>query len=118
MSFGNKLKILRVSNRLDQDAMSKKLSISQPVYSRYENDEKDVNEHNPVVQRVAAEFNVTAQWLLSEENSNLLSEPDEEYTLPEKKYYNVPKDFMDALLKQQQMTEQVLKMLCEGKGIG
>lgn len=48
MSFGTKLKMLRVTNKLNQDKMSKRLKVSQPVYHRYENDEKDVTENDPL----------------------------------------------------------------------
>ena len=115
MSFGNKLRMLRVSNNLDQDTISKKLHISQPVYSRYENDEKEVNEDNPVVKRVSEEFDVPVKWLLTTENNSYVSETAQDPRLPETNYYSVPKDFMEAFLKQQQMTEQMLKLLTDGK---
>ena len=110
MSFGNKLKILRISHRLDQETISKKLHISQPVYSRYENDEKEVNEDNPVLKRVMEEFNVSANWLLEP----LLSAADESkniYELQDRNYYRVPKDFLDAFVRQQRLTEQMLNLL-------
>lgn len=110
MSFGKKLKILRISNGLDQDKISKRLNISQPVYSRYENDEKEVNESNPIVKKVAEEFDVTPYWLLSAEN-NMLHEMREESFHQQHKYYTVPAAFLDAMLKQQQMIEDLLKML-------
>ena len=110
MSFGNKLKILRVSNKLDQETISKKLNISQPVYSRYENDEKEVNEENPVVKRVAKEFHVTAKWLLGSADDRV-AEEDHGYESGDGGYYRVPAAFLDALLKQQEMTEQLLILL-------
>jgi len=110
MSFGNKLKILRISNRLDQETISKKLSISQPVYSRYENDEKEVTEESPVLKRVTEVFNVSANWLLEP-----LLVPHAEYEskneMHEENYYRVPKDFLDAFLRQQRLTEQMLSLL-------
>ncbi|MEJ7609783.1 MAG: helix-turn-helix transcriptional regulator [Ferruginibacter sp.] len=115
MSFGNKLRILRISNNLDQDTISKKLHISQPVYSRYENDEKEVNEDNPVVKRVSEEFDVPVKWLLTAQNNSYVPESDPENRPPDPGYYSVPKDFLEALLKQQQMTEQMLKLLTDGK---
>lgn len=115
MSFGNKLKMLRVCNNLDQDTISKKLHISQPVYSRYENDEKEVNEDNPVVKRVSEEFDVPVKWLLTTENTNYVSETGPDSRPTDTNYYSVPKDFMDAFLKQQQMTEQMLKLLTNGR---
>ena len=115
MSFGNKLKILRVSNKLDQETISKKLNISQPVYSRYENDEKEVNEENPVVKRVAKEFHVTAKWLLGSAN-DLVAEEDSGHPSGNEDYYRVPKEFLDALLKQQEMTERVLGLLAREVG--
>lgn len=115
MSFGNKLRMLRVSNNLDQDTISKKLHISQPVYSRYENDEKEVNEDNPVVKRVSEEFDVPVKWLLTAQNNSYSPETEGEGRLPVNAYYSVPKDFLEAFLKQQQMTEQMLKLLTDGK---
>lgn len=44
MSFGLKLKLLRTLHNLDQEKMSKLLNVSVPVYSRYESNQKKVNE--------------------------------------------------------------------------
>ena len=115
MSFGNKLKILRVSNKLDQETISKKLNISQPVYSRYENDEKEVNEENPVLKRVVKEFHVSAKWLLGSRDG-LVAEEEHGYSTGNENYYRVPAAFLDALLKQQEMTEQLLVLL--GREVG
>lgn len=112
MSFGNKLKLLRVSHKLDQETISKKLNISQPVYSRYENDEKTVSEETPLVKKVAEEFHVTAKWLLAPLVS-LVADNAVDNPSTRGNYYHVPKDFMDALLRQQQMTERVLNLLSE-----
>ncbi len=116
MSFGNKLKILRISHRLDQDTISKRLHISQPVYSRYENDEKQVDEHNLMVKKVAEEFGVTPDWLLSSENNILHDAAAAGHHLSkDMNEYIVPPTFLDTLLKQQQMTEQLIKYLSEMK---
>jgi transcriptional regulator with XRE-family HTH domain len=42
MSFGRKLKMIRIEHNYDQKKMIEILNTSQPVYSRYENDEKIV----------------------------------------------------------------------------
>ena len=110
MSFGNKLKIVRVSHRLDQDAISKRLNVSQPVYSRYENDEKEVNENNALVKKVAEEFHIDVTWLLSQGDEKV-------YDLhtcndPQKNYgAAIPKELADAIIKQQHMMEQMMQML-------
>ena len=65
MSFGTKLKMLRTLNKLDQSQMIKKLHTSQPVYSRYENDLKQVDISHHFVKAVAKEFNVDPNWLVS-----------------------------------------------------
>ena len=101
MSFGKKLKMLRFTNQLDQNAMSKRLNVSQPVYSRYENDEKQVNEKDEFVKRVTEEFTVTGKWLLDETSSNTLIETGgitntANSNGPIENYYSLPKDFMDA----------------------
>ncbi len=110
MSFGNKLKILRISNRLDQETISKKLNISQPVYSRYENDEKEVNEESPLLKRVTEVFNVSANWLLEPLLAST-AEDENKNEMHEENYYRVPKDFLDAFVRQQRLTEQMLNLL-------
>lgn len=112
MSFGKKLKTLRFIQQLDQNTMCKRLSVSQPVYSRYENDEKQVNENDEFVKRVAKEFGVPIKSLVGEDdavaNFETTSDAKTEY------YYNLPKDFMDAYFKQQQqMLEQILTVLAK-----
>lgn len=117
MSFGKKLKTLRVYNQLDQIKMSQRLNVSQSVYSRYENDEKEVKETDEFVKRVAEEFDVTKSWLLTENDNSFLlgknSSPAGTYPTGQiDNYYNLPKDFMDAYFKQQQqMLEMILNKL-------
>jgi transcriptional regulator with XRE-family HTH domain len=109
MSFGKKLKTLRFTNQLDQNAMSKRLSVSQPVYSRYENDEKQVNENDEFVKRVAKEFGINIKSLVAEDDDTTNFETTA--VAKTENYYNLPKDFMDAYFKQQQqMLEQILNV--------
>ena len=122
MSFGRKLKMIRVEHNYDQKKMIEILNTSQPVYSRYENDEKIVNEHTPIVIKVAEHFNKTIDWLLEDEVKNKTVFENgsigsgtgigqiQNYNI------NVPKDMMDALLNQQQMTLEILQMLAKNKG--
>lgn len=96
--------------------MSKRLKISQPVYSRYENDEKSVGEEDDIVKRVAEEFGVSPQWLTSPDSNNFIFESGSigagAYGVGQiENYYSVPKEFIDTLIKQQQMTEQLLALL-------
>ena len=74
MSFGKKLKMLRVINKLNQTEMMQRLTVSQPVYSRYENDEKEVTENDEFVKRVVEEFDVTSKWLIAENDSTNIFE--------------------------------------------
>lgn len=116
MSFGIKLKLLRTMHKLDQNKMSERLNISQPVYSRYENDDKKVSLSDTIVQKVAKEFNVTGEWLTSTDNTNIVFENGSITNGATgigkiDHYYSVPKDFLDAFIKQQKMTEEILAML-------
>jgi len=115
MSFGKKLLTLRVTNNLNQNEMARKLNVSQPVYSRYENDEKDVTENDPFVKRVAEEFDATRKWLLNDDDTSSI-EPAKSKGNPNSgttdNYYSLPKDFMDVYFKQQQqMLEQILSVV-------
>ncbi|OJU73865.1 MAG: hypothetical protein BGO09_00495 [Bacteroidetes bacterium 47-18] len=126
MKFGTKLKTLRTARNLDQDEMSRLLHVSQSVYSRYENDEKSVKADDAFVQRVAEEFGVSAKWLVNEDsNINITFEKDSIHTGATgmsgigvigqvENYYSVPKDFMDAFIKQQKMLEKLLEKLIKG----
>ncbi|MGB3114792.1 MAG: helix-turn-helix transcriptional regulator [Ferruginibacter sp.] len=51
MSFGTKLKMLRTQYKLDQDQMAKRLSVSQPVYRRYEANKKKITPSDDFVSR-------------------------------------------------------------------
>ncbi|MBC7935971.1 MAG: helix-turn-helix transcriptional regulator [Rhizobacter sp.] len=115
MSFGTRLKMLRVKYRLDQDRMSKRLNVSQPVYSRYENDEKHMEDHHPFVQRVAEEFNISMQWLTSTDDDDLpVGDNNTGHHTTFSKIENnftVPGEFIDIMLKQHELSEQILKLL-------
>ena len=119
MSFGTKLKMIRTEHKLDQNAMSDILHVSQSSYSRYENDEKEVNENSPIVIAVAEAFSKNVKWLVEPEHKNkAVFEAGsigsgtgigqiENYNL------NVPKEFMDALLNSQKMALEILQMLAK-----
>jgi transcriptional regulator with XRE-family HTH domain len=112
MSFGKKLLALRIKHNLNQNKMSERLNISQPVYSRYENDEKEVTESDDFVKRVAEEFDVTRKWLLSKEDNAVFESFVSNNNSPLENYYNLPKDFMDVYFRQQQqMLEKILNVL-------
>ena len=112
MSFGIKLKMLRTQYKLDQDQMAKRLSVSQPVYSRYEANKKSITPDDDFVTRVANEFDVTPEWLTTYGDRNVYFENGSIATGATgigqvENYYSVPKDFMDAFLKQQKMLEKM-----------
>ncbi len=112
MSFGIKLKMLRTQYKLDQDQMAKRLSVSQPVYSRYEANKKRITPSDDFVNRVAGEFDVTPDWLTADADQNVFFETGSIATGATgigqvENYYSVPKDFMDAFLKQQKMLEKM-----------
>ncbi|HRB30018.1 MAG TPA: helix-turn-helix transcriptional regulator [Ferruginibacter sp.] len=112
MSFGTKLKMLRTQYKLDQDQMAKRLSVSQPVYSRYEANKKRITPSDDFVNRVACEFDVTPDWLTADADQNVFFETGSIATGATgigqvENYYSVPKDFMDAFLKQQKMLEKM-----------
>ena len=117
MSFGKKLKMLRMSHNLDQNSMGQRLNVSQPVYSRFENDKIALEENNDFVRRVIEEFTVTQKWLMSDDNNSTILESGSISTSANglgqiENYYNLPKDFMDAYFKQQQqMLEMILNKL-------
>jgi transcriptional regulator with XRE-family HTH domain len=60
MTFGNRLKELRKTNNLSQEAMAEKLYMTQGNYSMYEN-----NQRTPtidIIQHVVETFYVELQW--------------------------------------------------------
>ena len=109
--------MLRMSHNLDQNSMGQRLNVSQPVYSRFENDKIALEENNDFVRRVIEEFTVTQKWLMSDDNNSTILESGSISTSANglgqiENYYNLPKDFMDAYFKQQQqMLEQILNVL-------
>ena len=120
MKFGNKLKLLRSMRSLDQDAMSKLLQVSQPVYSRYERNEKEVKEEDPFLERVSEVFGVSGEWLKSEDNTTTIVYENGSIASGAtgtgiignvENYYAVPKEFMDAHIRQQELMEKLLEKL-------
>ena len=118
MSFGKKLKMLRVINKLNQTEMMQRLTVSQPVYSRYENDEKEVSENDGFVIRVSLEFKVTLEWLFDENDSSIFI--TQKTAQPEvvngnekpESIYTIFKDYIEACFKQQQqMLEMIMNKL-------
>ena len=89
------------------------------MYSRYENDEKVVNENDAFVNRVTKEFGVTSKSLMAEDGNAAIFESGNIATAANgmgqiENYYSLPKDFMDAYFKQQQqMLEQILNVLAK-----
>jgi transcriptional regulator with XRE-family HTH domain len=117
MSFGRKLKMLRVHNGLNQNQMSKRLNISQSVLSRYESDKKRLTEYDDIVQRVVDEFKVSPKWLVAEDGNTTIFQSGSIATGSQgieqiENYYSVPKEFMYVWFKQlQQLLEQILNLL-------
>ena len=120
MSFGKKLKTLRVINQLDQNDMCKRLNVSQSVYSRYENDEKKVTENDEFVKRVAEEFDVSTVWLATGDDDAAVLKKGSitgvtNGTVQPENYYTLPKDYMDAFFKHQlHLMEMILNKLGGG----
>ena len=124
MSFGTKLKMIRIEHKLDQNAMCKQLLVSQTVYSRYENDEKEVDENHPFVIAVAEAFNKSAKWLVAPDHKN--NAVFESGSIVNgngigqvENYYSFPKNVMDTMLHtidtQQSMMKEILQMLSKNK---
>ena len=113
MSFGQKLKQIRKTGRLTQQEMSKRLFMEQPAYSKYENDK--IIPTSDIIKRVADAFDVSTDWLLQPEvnnvNFNEGSINNGAVIIQLGKYYAVPKDFMEAFIKQQQIIEELLQQL-------
>lgn len=61
MTIGERLKIVRKSNNLNQNDFSKKLGISQTHVSKIENNVE--NPSNTLLRLIALEFNVPIEWL-------------------------------------------------------
>lgn len=116
MSFGIRLKMLRVKYKLDQETMSRRLLISQPVYSRYENDAKLVEEYDPIVARVAAEFNISPQWLLSSDDEELLPHtgiPAGQQKIKKPGDHPLQDELAEIMRKQFELNEQILRLLMQ-----
>jgi DNA-binding XRE family transcriptional regulator len=121
MSFGRKLKMIRTEHNLDQKGMSEILHVSQPVYSRYEKDKKVVNENSPIAIKVAECFKVTIESLVEDEVKNKTTFKKADISSSkgidkiQNNNINVPKDMVDALLNQQQITLEILNILAKNK---
>ena len=66
MSFGNKLKNLRIKKNLTQEEFAKILNVSRPTIGRYESGERFPDQENLI--RIADYFNVTLDYLLDRSN--------------------------------------------------
>ena len=69
MIFWRRLKQLRVQYGLTQQEMSERLCMAQSTYSRYENDVSKAT--TDIIIRIAREFKVTTDWLLSLEEPGI-----------------------------------------------
>ncbi|HAO03552.1 MAG: hypothetical protein IPO46_06485 [Chitinophagaceae bacterium] len=81
-------------------------------FSRYEANKKSITPDDDFVTRVANEFDVTPEWLTTYGDRNVYFENGSIATGATgigqvENYYSVPKDFMDAFLKQQKMLEKM-----------
>jgi transcriptional regulator with XRE-family HTH domain len=109
MAFGDKLRKIRIDNKLNQVEMSSRLAMEQSNYSRYEN-----NKTIPtidLVNRVAGEFGLEVDWLMQNDNSTVIFEggsTNNGDVIQTENYYAVPKELIENWLKQQ---EQVTTML-------
>ncbi len=115
MSFGNRLKQLRKQYNFTQGQMSEKLAMEQSTYSKYENDKLSPNIE--IIKRVAADFNISTEWLIEPDGNHVTFEQGSTNNgnglIQTENYYAVPKEFMDAFLKQQQMIDLLVKELLE-----
>ena len=96
--------------------MSEKLMMEQSTYSRYENDKSTPG--MDVINRVVSEFNVSLEWLMNSESKTVIFENGSvNHSLVQTdNYYAVPKEIIDALLKQQENISALLQQLLEKKG--
>ena len=62
MSFGNRLKKLRLENNLTQENLSKKLNVSRATVGRYETDERFPDKN--LLKKIADIFEVSIDYLL------------------------------------------------------
>lgn len=115
MSLGIRLKQLRKQNNFTQEQMCEKLMMEQSLYSKYENDK--ISPNVEIIRRVASVFNVSTEWLMQPDCSQVTFEEGSINNgngfIQTKNYYAVPKEFMDAFFKQQQMLEVLMKQILE-----
>jgi transcriptional regulator with XRE-family HTH domain len=113
MNTGTKLKLLRILHDLDQAKMAKLLNVSQPVYSRYENNEKSLAPDSLIVRRIHEEFDINYEWLVDTEidpfQFTMAGAGNSKAGEQTNNYYSVPKEFMDVFLVQQQLFEKLIK---------
>lgn len=72
MTMGERLKLLRVSRNLSQDAVARTIGITRSAYSHYE-----INNRQPVYDtliKLAAFFNVTTDYIIEGETRNTAAE--------------------------------------------
>lgn len=67
MSFGNRLRNLRLENNMTQEDLSKKLNVSRATVGRYETNERFPDKNT--LKNIADIFNVSIDYLLERTNS-------------------------------------------------
>lgn len=66
MSFGSRLRQLRLENNMTQEDLSKKLNVSRATVGRYETDERFPDKD--ILKNIADTFNVSIDYLLERTN--------------------------------------------------
>ncbi|MGC4104544.1 helix-turn-helix domain-containing protein [Ferruginibacter sp.] len=112
MSFGKKLKELRFQHNLTQEEMCEQLSMEQSTYSRYETDKSTPNWD--VITRVIGAFEVSLMWLMESDAEVKEKHIDQIKKIAQShKYYEVPKEVIESLLRQQQSIVSILEKILD-----
>lgn len=116
MNFGEKLRVIRKENNLNQTEMGEKLLMEQSTYSRYES-----NETKPtleLINRVVNVFNVSIEWLFEAESKTVIFEGGSTNNIgvvQADHYYAVPPNVIDLLVKTNETISALLKQIVESK---
>jgi transcriptional regulator with XRE-family HTH domain len=109
MSFGNRLRSIRINLNLTQIEMGDKLLMDQSAYSRYETDKTSPSIE--IVKRVSESFSVNINWLLEIEDTD---KAENDFTKQPSRNNNLDDEVIQFMLEQQKKLSNLLNKLGGG----
>ena len=97
MSFGNRLRNLRLQNNMTQEDLSKKLNVSRATVGRYETDERFPDKN--ILKEIANIFDVSTDYLLERTNNpHICSNSERSSDKTNNAYYEIEEQIIQRLI--------------------